>query len=129
MRTLRSFVLSTICFIPTTGTASDVGYQLNNKALTALEGPKATDPAPIAIIDRVWASPGIEQAYGDLTPAREFDFAAPTRFRIVHADEDEGPQWLDNVAWPRTRELYGLGTPRWHVDRDRFTFGGITFQR
>jgi hypothetical protein len=128
MRTLRSLVLSTICFIPSIGVAFDVGYQLNDKPLAALEEPKAADPVAIAITDRVWAAPGIEQAFSDLAPAREFDFAAPMRFRIVHVGESEGPQWLDDVAWPRTRELYGLGQSRAHNEQHEF-WSGVTHQR
>jgi hypothetical protein len=40
------------------------------------------------------------------------------------------PEWLDDAAWPRTRELWGLGISNTYYDpRMQFTFGGITLQR
>jgi len=144
MRTLRSIVLSAYCFIPIVGVASDINYQLNNKALVAVEESKLPDSVEVSITDRVWAAPGIEQSNNELLPPRQFDLAdvkAAEHFQnehptirggraFCHHDPCEGPQWIDEVAWPRTRELYGLGQPYYGGDtRTEYTFGLITLQR
>jgi hypothetical protein len=116
--------------------AFDVGYQLNNTILPTSEEPKISLSFAITLTDRVWAAPGIEQAQCELVPAKEFDFTEPNPSRIIHTvrskwsvRSEDSPQWLDIVAWPRTRELYGLGLPSAYDDQQEFTFGGITFQR
>jgi hypothetical protein len=120
-----------IAVLPRVGIATDVGFKLDARNFTAIEfeEPKREELTGIEIRDRVWAAPGIEEAYGPLEPPRKFDFSAKQRFRI----EGRGslpPQWLDDAAWPRTRELWGLGISNTYYDlRMQFTFGGITLQR
>lgn len=116
-------------FMPQFGSATDVGYRLETHCFTAIDEPKVGELSSIEIKDRVWAAPGIEDSFRQLEPPRIFDFQAKQRFRI-EGPGGSPPDWLDDVAWPRTRELWGLG--RSDVDGDprmEFTFGGITLQR
>jgi hypothetical protein len=91
----------------------------------------------------VWAAPGVEQATEELSPPKKFDGTAPKRLQLEAAegcrdadllrtidDMNGGPEWLDEVAWPRTRDLFGLGRPWYRTDdRQVFMFGGIALQR
>jgi hypothetical protein len=130
MRISRIALLSLLSLLPQIeiGLAADVAYQLELTDNAVVDTPRI-DRSSIEIKDRVWTAPGIEEAYGLLETPRTFDFSAKQRFRI----EGRGslpPQWLDDAAWPRTRELWGLGISNTYYDlRMQFTFGGITLQR
>ena len=88
----------------------------------------------IKIQDRVWATPGIEQAIG------------PEYYLITHsnasdwipAPESSGlvkivrlPEWLDDAVWPRSREMWGAGyyRPIGGDSRMIFQIGSIGLQR
>jgi hypothetical protein len=124
--------------------SADVDYQIQADSLAPLENPKSAEPLTIAFVDRVWATPGVEQTSKDLLPPVKIDIEHPPRFRGIYIEAAEdcrdtgtcrryphvGPGWLDEVAWPLTRELYGLGRP-YDVgdDRTEFQFGLVTLQR
>lgn len=142
MRALIANVLLMIAFALANqrAIATDVGYQLDAKPLAAAEESNVEEPFAIEFKERVWSVPGIEQTSKDLLPPKKFDFKAPKQFYLEAADAcrtntsyliSGGPEWLDDVAWPLTRELYGLGRPPYEgVTRDAvFTFGGIGLQR
>ncbi len=137
MRALTSFTLFAACFAPNVGWAADVVYKLNADPLVPREEPSISQPAALAIVEREWAAPGVDQSSIDLLPPRKFDFTAPRRFCLENAPDtpwphitDGGPQWLDDAAWPLTRELFGLGRPSCACDDTQvFTFGGIALQR
>ena len=129
----------TICFLiaiaiaPLAGFAGDVVYRLDANALRPRDESKVLNLSAIEFQDRVWAAPGIEQATVELDPPKKCDFTSPQRLRIVHAwDPASGPEWLDDAALPRTRQMYGLGQssnyPDWD-SRQSFSFGGTTLQR
>jgi hypothetical protein len=124
--------------------SAEVDYQFQADSLAALEKPKTAEPLTIAFVDRVWATPGVEQSSENLLPPIKIDFENSPRFRgfRIEASEDcrdvgtclrysrVGLEWLDDVAWPLTRELYHLGRPYYRGDdRTEFTFGLITLQR
>jgi len=141
MRAIRLIAFATSYFLASNGWTNDVDYKLNTDTLNHAEIKVSLAISPIVISDRVWAAPGVEQTTKDLLPPVKFDFAAPQRPRIVAAEDCRdfatmmryprvGPEWLDDVALPLTRELYGLGRPYDDGDdRTEFTFGGITLQR
>ena len=137
MRALASTVLSAVCFAPTTLVAADVVYKLECDRLSFTKKPSGFPPTGSALVDREWVAPGIEQSSIDLLPPRKFDFSEPRRFHLENAPDtpwphitDGGPEWLDDVAWPLTRELYGLGRPPYGCDdKQVFNFGGIALQR
>jgi hypothetical protein len=126
-------------FSPTIETAADVDYQLDMTSLTLGDSPPFDEVRPIEFEERVWSAPGIEQTSQELLPPKKFDFQAPKQLRIEAADGyrggtgyliSGGPEWVDDAAWPLTRELYGLGRPLYEGDtRTVFTFGGIGLQR
>jgi hypothetical protein len=115
--------------------AADIEYKLKDLAIEKVNEQEQAKPLTIAFKDRVWAAPGIEQANAELAPPRAFDFKGPRQIWIESAHgcgrvmQSEGPQWLDEVAWPRTREMYYLGFSSVHDNRKEFTFGGAPLQR
>jgi len=130
-RTIWTFTLA-LAFMPKAAVAGDVAYRLDTQALVAADESKMLKLEGIELRDRVWAAPGIEETNSELDPPQKFDGKAAERIRIVHRGETTGPVWLDEVALPRTREMYGLGRnyDDWEWDnRQEFTFGGITLQR
>ena len=126
-------------FSPTIETAADVGYQLDTKSLTPVDLPQFVEVRPIEFEERVWSAPGVEQTSMELLPPKKFDFQTPKQLRIEFDDRYRGgggyligggPEWLDDAAWPLTRELYGLGRLPYEGDaRAVYTFGGIGLQR
>jgi hypothetical protein len=142
MRALRVVVFATSCFLASDGWTNDVCYKLNADAFNTAETRVSLAPPAIVISDRVWAAPGVEQTTEDLLPPLKFDVTGKPRLR-VEASEDcrdigtimryphVGPEWLDEVAWPLTRKLYGLGRPYYDGgdERTEYTFGLITLQR
>lgn len=82
--------------------AGDVAYQLETTRFSTHEEPQELRPTTIELTDRVWAVPGIEESQKPLEPVRTFDFLTARQFRI----DGDGPEWLDGIAWPRTRELF-----------------------
>jgi hypothetical protein len=141
MRILPFIALNLVCYIASSGFSSDVAYKLDESTFARPEASISIHPCEFTIVDRTWAAPGVEQSSQDLLPPIKFDFDAAPRIRIVHdavctdtslrLDHPHlqvRPEWLDDVAWPLTRELYGLGRPYdgWDNNSD-FTFG--TLQR
>jgi hypothetical protein len=144
MRIIPFVAISAVGFVASLGLASDVAYRLGIENLPRVEEPTAIQPPAIKFADRVWSTPGVEQTSKELLPPQKFDLTAPRAFRIrIEAAEDcrdvglncryphGGPEWLDDVAWPLTRELYGLGFPASYEydSRKEFTFSGIVLQR
>lgn len=131
MRAIQLAAFVAIGFVASLGEATDVAFKLDVENFAAVSETTLIRPPAIAISDCVWAAPGIEQSTRTLLPPRKFDFAAPPRLRIVHSMDDAGPEWLDDAAWPLTRELYGLGLPpfdEWD-GRQQFVFGKCVLQR
>jgi len=104
---MRTF---TICWIvaavvsPSLAKAGgDVEFQLHGDATISnkIDGSLLEQPA-MKLVDREWNAPGIEQAAQPLPPLAQDDQQPNLRFHLV----GDGPYWLDNVAWPRTRELF-----------------------
>ena len=128
-------------FIATPATAGDVAFNLEITVPATNSEAVSIEPPGISIANREWATPGIEQSTVDLLPPQKFDFAAPRqRFRIEYNSgrlwipaAGQGPQWLDDVAWPLTRQLFGAGCRDASFGRticqNEFTFGGVTLQR
>jgi hypothetical protein len=141
MRILPFIALNLACMIASTGLASDVVYKLDEKIFARPEALISIQPGEFKIADRTWAALGVEQTSQALLLPVSFDFAAAPRFRIEAADDctdigtrlrypHVGPVWLDDVAWPLTRELYGLGRAYDSGDnRTEYRFGLITLQR
>jgi hypothetical protein len=125
--------LFAIAFVPLPGIARDVVYRLDANALKPRDESKVLNLSAIEFQDRIWAAPGIEQATIELDPPKKCDFNSPERIRIVHAwDPASGPEWLDDAALPRTRQMYGLGQSSnyscWDSTQS-FSDGEIVFQR
>ena len=133
--------LVAIAFAPLAGFCGDVVYRLDANALRPTDECKALNLSAVEFQDRIWAAPGIEQATVELDPPRKWNFKSPPRIRIESApgcrefyqyQPASGPEWLDDAALPRTRQMYGLGQssnyPYWD-SRQSFSFGGTTFQR
>jgi hypothetical protein len=101
----RLWLSAAVFLIPTLAQAGgDVGYQLEVQvnASNIDSGPLTRDS--IALQDRTWATPGVEQATLPLGPPTTFDFARGATYRF-HFDGD-GPSWLDDVCFPLTRQLF-----------------------
>src|SRR4051794_32577392 len=126
------FVFAT-AFVPLAGFAGDVAFRLDANALRPRDESKVLNLSAIEFQDRIWATPGIEQATVELDPPKKCDFTSPERLRVVHAsDPAGGPEWLDDTALPRTRQMYGLGQSSDYQDWDStqsFSDGGVMFQR
>jgi hypothetical protein len=141
MRILPFIALNLTCFVASTGLASDVMYKVDEKIFAIPQASISIQPGDFKIVDRTWAAPGVEQTSQDLLPPIKYDFTAAPRLRIEAAEDctdigtrlrypHVGPEWLDDVACPLTRELYGLGRPYDGGDnRTEYTFGLITLQR
>lgn len=96
--------------------AADVVYKLDTKGLTGDEPTKKAEPVKLVIVNREWVVPGVEQTSQDLLPPVKFDFAGRPRIEATENCRDfgtrlryphTGPDWLEDVAWPLTRELWG----------------------
>jgi hypothetical protein len=103
----------------------DVGYELDTMKLEMADKQNSTQPTALEFKDRTWATPGVEESDYPLERSSKFDFHTSQRLRLVFKGEDEGPSWLDDVAWPRTRQLFH---PKYD-NRQVFCFGGIALQR
>ena len=99
----------------------NVGYQLDAAKLEA-DAPSIDLQVGVPLKDREWVTPGIEESDYPLDQPCAFDFCGPRKFRLVAEGMSEGPSWLDDVAWPRTRQMF---RPTCEV----FSFGGIALQR
>jgi hypothetical protein len=90
---------------------TDVGYDLNT---SALETTPAAQPADntIRIEDRTWAVPGVEQSINkidlvDQSGSRwKLAFPHPHSSYCMSGNEAPRPQWISEIAWPLTRELW-----------------------
>jgi hypothetical protein len=114
---LASIVLGAV-LAPQFAYSADIAYQLETANLATSEPTKMAEPVKLAIVNREWAVPGVEQTSQDLLPPIKLPYVGTPRVRI-EASEDcrvadtclryphVGPQWLDDVAWPLTRELWG----------------------
>lgn len=141
--TIRLVVLVTLEFVATRVEAGDVDFKLGIKESAAVSESTTIRPPTIVVADRVWAAPGVEQTTNELSPPTKCDFTIRQRFRIEMAEGCRsaglntmrcgGPDWLDDVAWPLTRELYGLGQSGevfcQNYCQNEFAFGGIRLQR
>jgi hypothetical protein len=103
---------------PMPGTAADVGYQLDVKAIAASDGIQAAPVLPIEFEERVWTASGVEQATEHLPLIPPF----VDRWDFRTESADQVPSWLDDVAWPLTRQLF-------HRSNGPYCFGGVTCQR
>ena len=101
----------------------NVDYQLDAAKLAAADAPSIDSPAGAPLKDREWVTPGVEESDCPLEQACASDFGGPRKFRLVAEGTSEGPSWLDDVAWPRTRQMF-----RPSYDGPQI-YGGIVFQR
>jgi hypothetical protein len=126
-----------ICAIASTSQAADIEYRLNITDLKEVEQAPILQPLSIKLVDRAWSTKGVEQTCRPPEPPRKFEFKVTFPFcgRPVVAlgrewENVDGPHWLDNVAWPLTREMFGLGQPPSQSDgRNQWSFGAIVLQR
>jgi hypothetical protein len=114
-----TWVFATVC-LARVGAASDVGFQLETEKLQTFKESTNSESPNVELLDRVWAAPGVEQAYSTLPPARKFGVQSKRRLRIEGMPGD-APEWMDDIAWPRTRELFRGEYP--------VCFGGIVLAR
>jgi hypothetical protein len=122
MRTqIVAWMLTALC-VAQVSVASDVGYELETESLKSVQEQSDGETPRIQLQDRVWAAPGVEQAHSKLPPRRTFGFQSEQRFRIEGMPGD-GPEWVDDIAWPRTRELFGRSI------EEPFYCGGIVLAR
>lgn len=104
---MKAILLTTILaatFVASRALAGDVAYELAVSKIDAAYANDAVGQSAIELVDREWAAPGIEQADFQLPPAQTFDFASKRVFRIQF--DGDGPYWLDDVIWPRTRAMF-----------------------
>lgn len=101
MRSVLGSILVVLSIAAPRALAGDVAYQLETAALDACDATQASQSTMIELVDRVWAVPGVEESQEPIEPVRTFDFLTARRFQI----DCDGPEWLDSIAWPRTREL------------------------
>lgn len=104
MRTIFGATILAAASVASQALAGDVAYELEVSKINAAYANDAAGQSTVELVDREWAAPGIEQADYPLPPAQAFDFASKRVFRI-HFDGD-GPYWLDDVIWPRTRAMF-----------------------
>src|SRR4051794_19877705 len=114
MRVQSCGLLLTMTLLSQLVSATDVGYELSTDDLASIDPTQSMEPAKITFVNRTWAASGIEQADRVLLPPQKFGARKPVTFRIEVGEvrgssDDTRPQWLDEVAWPRTRDMYGLG--------------------
>jgi hypothetical protein len=109
-RTHLSF-LAAVLFSQVAIAGTDVGYDLNT---TALEAAPAAQPADntIKIEDRTWAVPGVEQSINNFDLVNQSGARWKGAFSHPHlsccstGNEAPLPQWISEIAWPLTRELW-----------------------
>jgi hypothetical protein len=103
MPTKLVWLFAAIAIIPSPAKAGiDVTFQFELQVPTSNTDAESLKLGSVEIQDRIWATPGVEQASLPLMSAKPFDFT--TRFHF-HFDGD-GPYWLDNVCFPLTRQLF-----------------------
>ena len=142
MRIAPTVVFAASCLLARAGWSDDVSYKLDLNESNSTVTSASLDLPKIAIADRAWAAPGVEQSLQHLLPPRPFDFAKPyQRIRFEYAPTAirdsfalpyaySGPEWLDDAVWPLTRELYGAGRPDDFNERfwprENVTLGDVT---
>lgn len=106
----------------------DVDYQLDAKSFAATEEIAGTLRTPIEFKDRAWAVPGVEESDIRLDRSENTGYLRSHRLQRIRLEREgtcDGPSWLDDVAWPRTRQMFH----RAYYEEQIFCFGGIALQR
>ncbi len=123
MRTIFASVLVVLSIAAPRALAGDVAYQLETTAVNAAIVRGSVTPNVIEVRDRIWEVGGVEDSQQVLEDPKKFGSLTAQQFRT-------GPTWLDEVAWPRTRELFGIRYSQGETDnRQIFYIGGIGIQR
>ncbi len=128
---IRSLSIAlTILLATQSAYSADVAYQVDAERLSPSEPKKTTEPAAIAVVNREWCVPGVEQSYSvggvdntgrcrprqELSPSRVERSVHP-RFRIEVAPGlrwsetqskfvDDVPWLFSDDVWPLTRDLW-----------------------
>ena len=132
------WLFAAIFFVARLAHAGDeVSYQLELQTTAINVDNDSITRDSITLQDRTWATPGVEQSTSPLLPPRTFSFTEGPRFRIEPSEGcrcdfqySSGPEWLDDAAWPLTRELWNLGLPRSPWDNHyEFSFRKCVVQR
>jgi hypothetical protein len=90
---------------------TEVGYELDTSALKSTP-PTQTADNTIKIEDRAWAVPGVEQPINKINllnqsaSRRRIAFSHPYSSRCISGNEATLPQWISEIIWPLTRELW-----------------------
>lgn len=123
MRSVLASILVVLCIAAPRAPAGDVAYQLETTSVNAAIVRDSVAANEIEVRDRIWEISGVEDSQHVLEPPKMFGSLTPEQFRT-------GPTWLDEVAWPRTRELFGIRYTQGESDnRQIFYIGGIGIQR
>lgn len=123
MRTILASILVSLFIAASRALAGDVAYQLETTTVNAAIVRGSVTPNVIEVLDRIWEVGGVEDSQQVLEAPKKFESLTAQQFRT-------GPTWLDEVAWPRTRELFGIRySPGESDSRQVFYFGGIALQR
>jgi hypothetical protein len=105
---------------------ADVVYELSTNSIDQpLNAREFMQPVELRVKDRVWSAPGIEESTKSLEPHQVFDFRTACQKSRIDDSDSAGPRWLDDVVWPRTRELWDQADCRTVA----FVCGGIAVQR
>jgi hypothetical protein len=89
-----------IAFVPSTGVAAEVGFQLDTKSLTTSDEPKSAATGTIEFKDRVWDAPGVEETSEDAASFEVCRVSGPIR------NTESKVSGLNDAIWPRTREMF-----------------------
>jgi hypothetical protein len=90
---------------------TDVGYDLNTSALETASEARPAD-STIRIEDRTWAVPGVEQSINNIDLVDQsgsrwkLAFSHPHSSYCIPENEAPLPQWISEIAWPLTRDLW-----------------------
>ncbi|MFO0792423.1 MAG: hypothetical protein U0805_23425 [Pirellulales bacterium] len=135
MKTILVPTILAAAFVASRALAADVAYELDMPKLEAMRASDDSEAAAVEVVERAWAAPGVEESDDRLPPAHKFDFTASSHVKRLQFSGD-GPSWLDDVIWPRTRAMYHPnGEPVTSIclaadsDNQVYYFGRIGLQR
>jgi hypothetical protein len=113
--------------------SADVEYKLSVDALATQPGTEVGELVGFEFDDRTWAVKGVEESDRPLPhPSWSETQTHAPRFRCEPAggchtsylvQQPYRPNWLDEVAWPRTRQWFH------RHEQMEFNFGGIVMTR
>lgn len=123
MRTVFASILVALSIATPRALAGDVAYKLETTSVKVANVRESMAPHVIEIRDRIWEVCGAEDLQQVLEAPKKFESLTAQQFRT-------GTTWLDEVARPRTRELFGIRyAPGESDSRQFFYYGRIAIQR